>query len=94
MSNGESGESESPAEGMRRAVADLWSQSIATGDDYLVFHDHFGNPARLRHEDGRYFIAWVVDGDGEARWDEDENSFDNPRQAALHAFQGPEKGRT
>lgn len=83
-----------PGDQMRQAVADLWSQPAESGEDFIVFHDHFGNPARIRHDGGSYLIAWALDSEGELAWDEDSRSFDNPRQAALHAFQGPDKGRS
>lgn len=85
--------SESPVEAMQRAVADLWSQVIRTGNDHLIFYDHDGNPARLRYEEGMYRIGWVETAGDESQWDEPERRFDSPREAALRAFQGPERGR-
>ena len=84
---------ESVGDQLRRAIADLWSQPIESGADYVVFYDHFGNPARIREQEGAYLIAWAVESPT-AGWDEYGRRFDNPRQAALHAFQGPEKGRS
>lgn len=78
---------------MMRAVADLWSQVIEVDDDHIVFYDHYGNPARLRRTENRYFIAWVTEESGEPAWDESDRAFESPREAALHAFQGPTLGR-
>jgi hypothetical protein len=79
---------------MTRAIADLWSQVIESGDDFVIFHDHYGNPARIRIENNEYRIAWVVETNGQSRWDENERAFDSPREAALYAFQGPTLGRS
>jgi|SRR5581483_3104185 len=84
---------DSPLDAMRRAVTDLWSQPLQTGDDYIVFADHYGNPTRIRMDGDQYFVAWAVEDGNSSRWDEDPHSYDNPRHAALHAFQGPAKGR-
>jgi hypothetical protein len=78
---------------LRRAVADLWSQVLDEGDDYLVLADHYGNPARLRIVPDGVQIAWAVDKDGTSVWDEPDHVFADARHAALHAFQGPVKGR-
>ncbi|HEV3312623.1 MAG TPA: hypothetical protein VG815_19085 [Chloroflexota bacterium] len=80
--------SEAPAEAMRRAVTDLWSQIVEADDDAVVFFDHFGNPARIRREEGKYRIGWKVIDAEPYEWQESPRAFDNPREAALHAFQG------
>ena len=86
--------SDTSAEAMVSAVSDLWSHVIESGDDFVIFHDHYGNPARIRIDDGKYRIGWVIEEAGNSRWDENERPLDNPREAALHAFQGPLLGRT
>lgn len=85
-------EAATPLDQMKRAVADLWSQSISTGDDWVAFYDHDGKPARLRWDGTGYRIAWVIGPDDSPEWDESDDEFDNPRQAALHAFQGAVRG--
>ena len=77
---------------MTRAIGDLWSQVIQTGADYVVFYDHYGNPARVRYTDDGYLIAWVDDAAEEPVWNESERTLDSPREAALRAFQGPKLG--
>lgn len=79
---------------LARAVADLWSQVIESGDDYVVFHDHYGNPARVRKVGGSYYVAWAMEEGDAGVWNENSSPIDNPRQAALYAFQGPVLGRT
>jgi len=80
-------------EAMKRAVADLWSQCVGTGDDFVAFYDHEGSIARVRQEGDAYRIAWVQEGDGDTRWLESEREFDNPREAAFVAFQGSLRGK-
>lgn len=77
-----------------KAVADLWSQVIQSGEDYVIFYDHYGNPARIRKDQDDYYVAWAVDQHGKSVWDENGEPIENPRHAALLAFQGPVLGRT
>jgi hypothetical protein len=84
---------ETPLDLMKHAVADLWSAPIRFDDNSVVYYDHYGHPTRIRHEEGAYFVAWPLESGGEVTWNEDPHGYDSPREAALHAFQGPEKGR-
>lgn len=86
-------ETSTPLEGMTRAVADLWSQVIESGEHHVVFYDHSGQPARIRLAGEGYRIGWPRELGGRTEWSESERQFDSPREAAFHAFQGPSEGQ-
>lgn len=78
----------SVADQLRRAARDLWSSVLESGDDYVVLMDRRRLSARVqRTEGGLYEIGWEADEGNE--WITHGRLFDNPREAAFHAFQGP-----
>ncbi len=84
-------ESDSGLAQMKKAVNDLWSSIVREGANEVIFHDHSGSLARIREEAGGYRIAWLDDQGEPATWQESDRNFDNPRQAALYAFQGHDR---
>jgi hypothetical protein len=82
-----------PLEAMKKAVNDLWSTIARQGDDYVIFYDHFAVPTRVRFDGTAYRIAWADDpeGAGNSTWHESPRTFENPREAAFHAFQGSDR---
>lgn len=75
-------------EQLERAVADLWTMSYETGDDFIVLMDRRRLQARVqRTDDGTYRISWEDEDDDV--WREYEGEFSNPREATFHAYQGP-----
>ena len=70
-----------------RAARDLWSPVQDSGEEYAVFLDHRALPARVqRVDDGTYRLSWETD---EGGWVDSDLTFENPREAAFHAYQGP-----
>lgn len=70
-----------------RAVRDLWSAVVESGEDYVVFTDRRRLPARVqRTEAGAFAVQWETE-DGDQIMH--ERAFDNLREAAFHAYQGP-----
>lgn len=81
------GEEASVGAQLERAVRDLWSMLVESGENYVVFLDHRGLSTRVEQgADGKFYVAW--EGPDET-WIPYTGSFDNPREAAFHAFQGP-----
>jgi hypothetical protein len=75
---------------LAQAVRDLWSMVLELGDDYVVFMDRRRLNARVgRAANRRYRVAWEEDG----TWVEHTGDFENPREAAFHAYQGPHECR-
>jgi hypothetical protein len=74
-------------EQLQKAVGDLWSSVGELGEDYVVFVDRRRLNARVQRSDsGLFAVSWEQD-DG-SRVDYDQQ-FENPREAAFHAYQGP-----
>lgn len=74
-------------EQLERAVRDLWSMLQDSGDDYVVFMDRRRLSTRVdRTRDGTYRLSWE---DETGSWVEGEREYENPREAAFHAYQGP-----
>lgn len=72
---------------LERAVHDLWSSLIEVGETYVVFMDRRRLSARVqRLPDGQYQVSWECEDGG---WTEHARRFENPREAAFHAYQGP-----
>jgi hypothetical protein len=72
---------------LERAVRDLWSMVQDSGQDYVVFMDRRRLSTRVeRTERDRYRVSWEGD---DGTWLEHERDFENPREAAFHAYQGP-----
>jgi hypothetical protein len=70
-----------------RAVRDLWSMVEDQGEDYIVFFDRRRMNTRVEcTADGRYRLLWD---DGDGGWTEFHDTFENPREACFHGFQGP-----
>jgi hypothetical protein len=70
-----------------RAVRDLWATVAESGEDYVVFTDRRRLSARVQQTpSGAYRVLWETE-DGD--WIDFEGSFDNLREAAFHAYQGP-----
>jgi hypothetical protein len=84
---GEAGEEQSIRSQLQRAVRDLWSMVAELGDDYVDFLDrrHLKTCVRQR-PDGRFDVSWEEEG---GSWAIHDRSFDNPREAAFHGYQGP-----
>ncbi|HEX8917617.1 MAG TPA: hypothetical protein VF898_03870 [Chloroflexota bacterium] len=71
---------------LQRAARDLWSQVIDLGESYVVFIDRRGLHTRVElGEDGFFRVSWQ----DEPSWITFPRTFENPREAALHAYQGP-----
>ncbi|HZS94453.1 MAG TPA: hypothetical protein VFA78_06635 [Chloroflexota bacterium] len=80
-------EGQTVEEQLIRAARDLWSPVQDSGDDYVIFLDHRALRARVqRDEDGTFRLSWETD---EGAWVGSDLAFDNPREAAFHAYQGP-----
>lgn len=74
-------------EQLQRAVRDLWSMVQDSGEDFVIFMDRRRMGTRVQRLDsGQYSVSWETD---EGPWTAFERTFDNPREAAFHAFQGP-----
>ncbi|HEX6506277.1 MAG TPA: hypothetical protein VF221_01475 [Chloroflexota bacterium] len=74
-------------EQLARAVRDLWTMVEESGDDYVVFMDRRRMSTRVeRVEDGTFRVSWDTE---EGEWRVYHGWFDNPREAAFHAYQGP-----
>lgn len=70
-----------------RAVRDLWATVSESGEDHVVFTDRRRLLARVQQTlAGRYAVRWETE-DGD--WVAHEHDFDNLREAAFHAYQGP-----
>lgn len=70
-----------------RAVRDLWAMVLESGADYIVFMDRRRLLTRVEETpDGMYRVSWEDDG---GQWIGHERAFDNLREAAFHAYQGP-----
>ncbi len=70
-----------------RAVRDLWATVAESGGDYVVFTDRRRLPARVqRTPTGAYAVRWETE---DGHWVDYERNFDNLREAAFHAYQGP-----
>lgn len=70
-----------------RAVRDLWATVVESGEEYVIFTDRRRLSARVqRTTTGGYAVRWETEaGD----WVDQEREFDNLREAAFHAYQGP-----
>ncbi len=82
------GTDQSLEETLDRAVADLWTMKIESGEDFVVLMDRRRLDARVeRKQSGQFEVSWEA-GDSES-WTVHDGTFDNPREAAFRAFQGP-----
>jgi hypothetical protein len=78
---------ESVRDQLVRAVRDLWSMVYESDEDSVVFMDRRRMRTRVgRSRTGGYEVSWEDDGEGWVRFERD---FDNLREAAFHAYQGP-----
>lgn len=69
------------------AVRDLWTMLEESGDDFAIFMDRGRLRTRVRQDaEGLFHVSWD---DGDGVWIEYERSFENVREAAFHAYQGP-----
>ena len=74
---------------LKRAVRDLWSSELESGEDYIVFMDHRRLSTRVqRTQQGTYAVSWESE-DDDGQWLIYEGEFENLREAAFHGFQGP-----
>jgi hypothetical protein len=86
MSEQETGE-QSVQEQLVRAARDLWSPVQESGETYVVFLDHRGLSTRVdQGPGGQFHLSWE---DEDGSWVASEQSFENLREAAFHAYQGP-----
>lgn len=69
------------------AVRDLWTMVVESGEGFVVFTDRRRQNARVeRISDGRFGVVWEeVDGSLIPY----DRTFDNPREAVFHGYQGP-----
>ena len=75
-------------EQLERAVRDLWTMMIESGEDYVVFMDRRRLQTRVDlGQDGLYHISWEPEDDGP--WIVSEQAFDALREAAFRGYQGP-----
>lgn len=70
-----------------RAVRDLWAMVSEVGENYVVFTDRRRLLTRVQGTPaGVFHVSWQGEDGG---WTEYERDFDNLREAAFHAYQGP-----
>lgn len=75
-------------EQLEQAVRDLWTTLDESGEEYIVFMDRRRLRTRVeRTTDGRYQVNWEQEEDGP--WLLHDHTFENPREAAFHGYQGP-----
>lgn len=68
------------------AVRDLWTMLHESGPDHVIFMDRRHMSARVERRGEWYVVAWETGDDG---WVEYDRTFENPREAAFHGYQGP-----
>lgn len=69
------------------AVRDLWTMLEESGEDFAIFMDRRRLRTRVRQDaEGLFHVSWD---DGDGVWIEYERRFENVREAAFHAYQGP-----
>jgi len=72
---------------LQKAVRDLWTMSVESGEDFIVFMDRRRLNTRVaRHPDGMYRVSWEQE---DGSWVKYDREFENPREAAFHGYQGP-----
>jgi hypothetical protein len=72
---------------LRGAARDLWSMVEASGEDFVVFMDRRRLSTRVqRTPQGTYRLSWQQE---DGTWLDGDRQFENPREAAFHAYQGP-----
>lgn len=72
-----------------KAVRDLWSMPVDSGTDYIVFKDRRALNTRVRQtQAGQFQVSWEA-ADDDGIWSDYSRVFENLREAALHAYQGP-----
>jgi hypothetical protein len=72
---------------LQKAVGDLWSSMVDLGEDYVVFMDRRRLNARVERSDSAHFaVSWEQE---DGSWVAYDREFENPREAAFHAYQGP-----
>jgi len=77
----------SVGEQLVKAARDLWCMTEETGDDHIVLIDRRRQPARVElAPDGGFRVSWTEPDGSQTRF---PRSFENPREACFHAFQGP-----
>ena len=80
-------ETRSVKEQLEVAVRDLWTMLEASGEDFAIFMDRRRLRTRVHQdEEGRFHVSWD---DGDGRWIEFQRTFEQVREAAFHAYQGP-----
>lgn len=77
----------SVGEQLQKAVRDLWSMAQESGPDYIVFTDHRRMNARVEATEDEHFRVLWEEEDGS--WTLHAQTYENPREACFHAFQGP-----
>ena len=78
---------QSAREQLEKAVRDLWAMPQEAGDRYVVFLDRRRLRTRVEQdEDGQFRVSWETE---DGQWLSHEQCFENPREAAFHAYQGP-----
>lgn len=82
----EQGPTGSVQEQLERAVRDLWSMVQDSGEDYVVFMDRRRLGTRVERAEGEYRVSWEQE---DGSWTEYGRTFENPREAAFHGYQGP-----
>lgn len=69
------------------AARDLWTMLEESGDDFAIFMDRRRLRTRVQRDaGGRFHVSWD---DGGGHWIEFNRTFEQPREAAFHAYQGP-----
>jgi hypothetical protein len=69
-----------------RAVRDLWSMVLESGESHVIFMDRRRLRTRVECIDGSYHVSWEEE---DGSWTAYDRTFDNPREAAFHGYQGP-----
>ncbi|MGH2449564.1 MAG: hypothetical protein ACRDFS_13310 [Chloroflexota bacterium] len=80
------GESDSVEDELKRAVRDLWSMVQDSGSNHVVFMAHDRRLARVERFESGYRVSWEED---DGTWLSNNATYENPREAAFHAYQGP-----
>lgn len=72
---------------LKGAVRDLWSMLEDSGEDFVVFMDRRRLSTKVqRTPEGAYRLSWQQE---DGTWLDGEQLFENPREAAFRAYQGP-----
>ncbi|GAC1520517.1 MAG: hypothetical protein NVS2B16_27650 [Chloroflexota bacterium] len=74
---------------LQKAASDLWAMTLESGGNFVVFQDRRRLQARVEQgQDSLYHVSWEPD-EKDGPWRAYERAFEDLREAAFHAYQGP-----